>query len=247
LTSRTRWWIAALLVAVLCAATWLSWSSPADSELLRVAAPAVVERHPEMQFDERVTQTGRFGTYLLRFSGRDEIGEITAVARVRVAATGPELLSLDWYYGSRRSLPLYLLYVIALSALGYLLFFKSVPRAFGRKCPRHGCLLESTDTVVQPQTWDPKGLSRPCIIERTYACPECDFRHVEAFPDPHYRPVATLETPVYQYQWQTAAAEKMHKRRMETAITDEEYKELLAQAKKRALEKTSRDSLWREF
>jgi hypothetical protein len=243
-----RFLIVALLLGLAFAA-WYSWPAEADPELVAVAARELSLEYPQEAFLPRVTQEGRFGSYSLKFSGVDAAGDVHAYAIVRVRATpsGPEIVAVDYYYGSTRNLPIWAICVAGAAILAYLFFFRAVPQTFGRKCPRHGRLLTAREVTLRAPSWDPEGFSHPAIIERTYSCPECDFRHADAFVDPAHRPASVRVEPLnISRDWQFEALEASRRRRRETGITEEEYRRLLAEARERALAKTSRDSPWRE-
>jgi hypothetical protein len=134
--------------------------------------------------------------------------------------------------------------------LATLVFFYAVPRTFGRKCPRDGTLLPIKETVVVRSRYDTALMTRPAIIQRTWACPKCDFRHAEALRDPNHRPTELIDPRfvVPRYRTSDDEFEKYEIRRreaLERSVTEEQYAEMLSDAKRRAAELSSPDSPWR--
>ncbi len=146
-----------------------------------------------------------------------------------------------------RRMATWLLSLISTIGMLYLVFFVSVPRTFGRKCPRDLSLLAVSETVVMPGQVHKSGLGLAPIIERVWSCRQCDFRHHEALLDPLYRPTLPAATMVAKPSpWYDvdALAEKWDRIRMERAITDEQYEQMLIDAKAAARAKSSSDSPW---
>jgi len=115
-----------------------------------------------------------------------------------------------------------------------------------RRCPRDGSRLRLAEAVIRGSSLDAGGLSRPAIIERTYSCPQCDFRHVEAVLDPTHRAASVrVDAGLADGQWRFYHLTETLKRERAGAGTEAEFQRQLADAKLRAAEKTSPDSPWR--
>lgn len=125
--------------------------------------------------------------------------------------------------------------VLLVLGLIVLVFFVSVPRTFGRKCPRDLCLLTVTEETVVPSRIEKSGLGLAPIIERIYRCPKCDFEHHEALFDPSFRPWSALPH---------LSSQETNERRLANAITVQDHARLLADAKAAALAASSSDSPW---
>lgn len=138
------------------------------------------------------------------------------------------------------------LVAVAAAALVYLVFARGLPQMLGRRCPRDGRLLERTESVVRGLTVDADGLSCPAIIERTYACPLCGFRHVQALTDPTHRAASVqVDAGLAGSQWRYYHLRDALGPDRSEAATEQQFREALAAARRRASEKTSGDSPWR--
>ncbi len=134
-----------------------------------------------------------------------------------------------------------------LCAVASLVFFVGVPQTFGRKCPRDLTLLTMTEKVVVPGQVHVSGMGLAPILERTFTCRRCDFRHSEAVVDTSDRanfPSTWLKVPNWYARDPDGMSNKWEELRMQRAITDERYAELLAEAKEVAQAKSSADSPW---
>ncbi|MDP2873530.1 MAG: hypothetical protein Q8P31_13485 [Bacillota bacterium] len=231
-----------VIAAALLFTIWYTWPTAASPDLLEVARQPAEQAFPGIELGPSVSQTGRFGSYQLTFRGQRDEQTATVFVYISVTPEGPRVTGSKVILGSASNAPLRLAQLAMAMAIVMLVLFGAIPRIFGRKCPRDGSLLKLDDATIVPWQYDTKLLARPPIIQRTWACRRCDFRHVAALPDPKYRP-AVYSNFNHSHQW-----EQMMSQRREEAVargvTDEQYAEMLKQARLRAAEATSRDSPW---
>ncbi len=227
---------------------WWNRPTPANPEAVAVAIRHLDKRYPSRQFQRPDTQRGHLGTYRLVFLGveadKGNYVEVTVHSSPNgLAVTGSEL-----YVGTPggSALPVLLLIAAAFCLAGYV-FFSVIPNRFGRRCPRDHSLLEVREAQVHGSVSDERGAVRAPIIERIFWCPKCDFQHVEAMPDPEFRPQAEPVTFVTQSPLLSdGMAQRLQDeyRRAHSVMSDEEWQELLRGAKAEARKKTSADSPW---
>lgn len=140
---------------------------------------------------------------------------------------------------------MWVLGAVLVLVLCWLAMGRSLRSVLGRRCPRDGSPLERTEALAYGSSVGPDGLSRPAVIEWTYSCPLCDFRHVEALLDPTHRAASLrIDAGLAHSQVRHNHFGEMLRRRRDGAITEEQFREVLASARRRAVEKTSPDSPW---
>ncbi len=231
-----------VVAAALVFAMWYTWPTAAAPDLVQVARQHAEHAFPWAVLGPTVTQSGRFGSYQLTFRGQRDEQTATVYVYISVTPEGPRVTGSKVIFGSPSNALFRLAQLAMAMAIVVLVLFGAIPRIFGRKCPRDGSLLKLDDATIVPWQYDTKLLARPPIIQRTWACRRCDFRHVAALPDPKYRP-AVYSNFNHSHKW-----ERMMSQRREEAVargvTDEQYADMLKQARLRAVEATSRDSPW---
>ncbi|MDP2873529.1 MAG: hypothetical protein Q8P31_13480 [Bacillota bacterium] len=241
-----------VVAAALVFARWYTWPTAAAPDLVQVARQHAEQAFPWVELGPTVTQTGRFGSYQLTFRGRRDEQAATVAVSVLITPEGPEVAGANVILGSPSNVPRRLAQLVMTMVFLVLVFFKAIPQTFGRKCPRDGSLLKLSEAVAVPSQYDNKGLTRPAIIQRTWACPRCDFRHVAALPDPNHRPSMYVDSTMLvsgRYMVSERLERVFSERRKETlarGVTDEQYAEKLRLAQASAGEATSRDSPWRQ-
>lgn len=244
-------WPRLLLAAALLFALWYTWPTKVSPDLAETAREHAARTYPWVQLGEPVSQTGRFGRYEVTLSGQrtdEQLATITVT--LRKTSEGLQVTGSAVALKPHGDLWRRIAQLIMVAAFLILVFFWAVPRTFGRRCPRDGTLLQLSETAVSPPRYDLGLVTRPGIIQRTWTCPRCDFGHAEALPDPLHRPMVYVD-PAFASTPQARIDEIVDRiiedRRRDAlarAITDEQYAEELAQARKRAAESTSRDSPW---
>jgi len=227
----------ALMLLLLAALVWMWFPMQAPAQVVVAAQRYLDAEYSEYWFDQPQSAAWFLGTWTVVFPTEHQ-GELAKVA-VEVVRKDGELtvasssLSIGRADGGR--LLRWGLSVALLVGMIYLVFFVSIPRTFGRKCPRDLSLLAMTETTVVAGHSHASGVGFAPIIERVYACRVCDFEHHEALVDPTYRPWAALP------HWSSQATNEW---RLRHAITKEQYERLLADAKDAARAKCSSDSPW---
>jgi hypothetical protein len=240
-----------VLIAALLFALWYTWPTPVASHLADVAREHVVQIYPWAEWGPAVRQTGHFGSYNLTFKGHREEQNTTALVSVAVSAEGARVVSAVVSLGSTSDLPRTLAQMAIAIVLFTLVFFRAIPQTFGKKCPRDGSLLRMNETMVVPPRYDTTLVTRPGIIQRTWACPKCDFHHAEALRDPHHRPTVYVDARFVtsRIAMMDGFEKKVDEGRREAlarAVTDEQYEEMLAEARRSAAGASSPDSPWRK-
>jgi len=226
-----------LMLLLLAALVWMWFPMRAPAQVVVTAQRYLATEYADYWFEQPQSATWFLGTWTVAFA-TDHQGEPAKVA-VEVVRRDGELavasssLSIGRADGGR--LLRWGLSVLLLVGFIYLVFFVSIPRTFGRKCPRDLSLLAMTETTVVAGQSHASGVGFAPIIERIYACRVCDFEHHEALVDPTYRMWATLP------HWSSQATNEW---RLRHSITKEQYERLLTNAKDAARAKCSSDSPW---
>jgi len=206
-------------------------------EALAVAGQYLAEKFPAYTFE--APRLGRLPSSAFTLTYATDYGETRAAVILTLSRHDGELAvdSSRLYIGDADPLRLARWSVMFVAVFGfvYLVFFVSLPHTFGRKCPRDLSLLKVTERVVIPGKVHRSGIGLAPIIERTYACRRCDFRHYEALSDPTYRP--SVPSP---YE----SARDIRARWEKKGLTDEDYERLLTEAKEDARARSSTDSPW---
>ncbi len=239
------------LAAVLLFALWYTWPTSVSPDFVVAARDHIARSAPSVELVEPINQTGRFGRYELRLKGLRDGQAATVLVSLEMTAEGPRIVQYSIILGSFSNVPLRLAQMAMTIAFAILVFFWAVPQTFGKRCPRDGSLLAYGEKSVFPSRYGRKLVTLAAIIQRTWSCPKCDFRHVEARPDPNHRPVAYLDSSaafVPHVRMSETVERTIDDRRRDAiarSITDEQYTEELQKARDAAAELTSSDSPWR--
>ncbi len=238
-----------LLILAALVLIWLWRPTPASPEALGVADLYLAAEFPEYTVFPPANETRLFGTTILSYRAEQE-GYPARINVVLVRQGGRLSVREAYLYLGASEPKRYATWgvtLVVVVVVAYLVFFVSIPRTFGRKCPRDLTLLTMTERVAVPSQIHTSGIGMAPILERTYACRTCDFRHCEALIDGSYRasvPSSWIKVPNWYIADPDGMAEKWERERMARAITDEQYQQLLADAKEAARAKSSSDSPW---
>lgn len=236
------------LVLLLAAVLFAIWRPIAASpQAIAVANQYLAEKYKGYTVVPPANESRLFGTTTLIYQAEHQ-GSPARIA-VSLALEQGQLVVQETrlYIGStdNRRFVTWFISLAATIGMVYLVFFVSIPRTFGRKCPRDLTLLTMTEAEVVPPQVSTSGIDLAPVIERTYSCRVCDFRHCEALIDPNYRsPVAMWGRGSIYVRNADEWEKRYEERRKERAITDERYKQLLDDAKEAARAKSSTDSTW---
>jgi hypothetical protein len=236
--------VRAALFALVVVSLWANWPRAADLHLESAARTYLTEKHPDCIWGD-ATQQGWLGSYHLTFHGVRGQESQPVMARVRFStAGGAATVAEAQLFLSRggASPAVWIAQVaVAIAAMVFLLFV-SVPRTFGRKCPRDRSLLQARDVTVVGQQFDRAGVTLPLVLERWYECRQCDFRHVDAFADPNHRPAGLFAASVSRFNPEDIHRKLAYYR--EHGLTEAAYDAQVGAAKAAAREKCSPDSPW---
>lgn len=251
LGNRRRSWPRLILAGVLLFALWYTWPAAVSPEFAEVAREHVARNNPGIELGPAIQQTGRFGKYDVRLSGNRDGQTATILVSLEMTADGPRVIKTSTILGDYNGVPLRIAQMVMVIAFVITVFFWAIPQTFGRRCPRDGSLLRYGERSVFPPRYGVKLMTLAAIIQRTWSCPKCDFRHEEACPDPNHRPamlVSSAFAGVPHIRMADSVETIIEERRRDAlarAITDEQYAKDLDEARKTAAGITSPDSPWR--
>lgn len=242
--------VALVVVLVFSFWLWYTWPAPISQEAKAAVLSALQGQFPEVSWRAPERQTGHLGKYTILCAGtRQLVGdEVTALVRLTRGTAGLEVENVELMIGGRPGLGLRVALTVGAAAGVAYAAMRLLPLS-GRRCPRDRAPLRRSEITVLGSCFSPQGITRPAIIERTYACPRCDFRHIEALPDPDHRPAGhglqwVPLPPTVDERWEQRLRRR-EEERMAGAMTEQEYQKRLQEARAQARARSSSDSPWR--